>query len=110
MSLVNVASLDFSEIKESIKSYLRADGNFTDYKKEVLMNDEGVKVDENLQKECWYEVEKAVDACKEKASELWDQYYIEGIIEQVEKEIRQSIYIFKLIDEKIKKQFWCDFN
>ena len=31
MSLVNVASLDFSEIKESIKSYLRADGNFTDY-------------------------------------------------------------------------------
>lgn len=31
MSIVNVASLDFSEIKESIKSYLRADGNFTDY-------------------------------------------------------------------------------
>lgn len=31
MSLVNVASLDFAEIKESIKSYLRADGNFTDY-------------------------------------------------------------------------------
>jgi len=31
MSIVNVASLDFAEIKESIKSYLRADGNFTDY-------------------------------------------------------------------------------
>jgi hypothetical protein len=31
MSLVNVASLDFEEIKESIKSYLRADGKFTDY-------------------------------------------------------------------------------
>ena len=31
MSLVNVASLDFNEIKESIKSYLRADGKFTDY-------------------------------------------------------------------------------
>ena len=31
MSLVNVASLDFAEIKESIKSYLRADGSFTDY-------------------------------------------------------------------------------
>ena len=31
MSLVNVASLDFAEIKESIKSYLRAEGSFTDY-------------------------------------------------------------------------------
>jgi hypothetical protein len=31
MSLVNVASLDFNEIKESIKSFLRADGKFTDY-------------------------------------------------------------------------------
>tara|TARA_Y100000589_G_scaffold29246_1_gene24355 strand:+ start:4198 stop:6105 length:1908 start_codon:yes stop_codon:yes gene_type:complete len=31
MSLVNVSSLDFDEIKESIKSYLRADGSFTDY-------------------------------------------------------------------------------
>ena len=31
MSLVNVASLDFNEIKASIKSYLRADGKFTDY-------------------------------------------------------------------------------
>lgn len=31
MSLVNVSSLDFEEIKESIKSYLRADGTFTDY-------------------------------------------------------------------------------
>lgn len=31
MSIVNVASLDFAEIKESIKSYLRADGSFTDY-------------------------------------------------------------------------------
>ena len=31
MSLVNVSSLDFAEIKESIKSYLRADGTFTDY-------------------------------------------------------------------------------
>ena len=31
MSIVNVSSLDFEEIKESIKSYLRADGNFTDY-------------------------------------------------------------------------------
>ena len=31
-------------------------------------------------------------------------------LEQVEKEIRQSIYIFKLIDEKINKQFWCYFN
>lgn len=31
MSIVNVSSLDFAEIKESIKSYLRADGRFTDY-------------------------------------------------------------------------------
>lgn len=31
MSLVNVSSLDFDEIKESIKSYLRSDGTFTDY-------------------------------------------------------------------------------
>lgn len=31
MSIVNVSSLDFEEIKESIKSYLRADGSFTDY-------------------------------------------------------------------------------
>lgn len=31
MSLVNVSSLDFNDIKESIKSFLRADGRFTDY-------------------------------------------------------------------------------
>lgn len=31
MSLVNVASLDFNDIRESIKSFLRADGRFTDY-------------------------------------------------------------------------------
>ena len=31
MTLVNVSSLDFNELKESIKSYLRADGRFTDY-------------------------------------------------------------------------------
>lgn len=31
MSLVNISSLDFAEIKESIKSHLRADGKFTDY-------------------------------------------------------------------------------
>ena len=31
MSLVNVSSLDFNDIRESIKSFLRADGRFTDY-------------------------------------------------------------------------------
>ena len=31
MSLVNVSSLDFNDIRESIKSYLRSDGRFTDF-------------------------------------------------------------------------------
>jgi len=31
MSLVNVSSLDFNDIRESIKSFLRSDGRFTDY-------------------------------------------------------------------------------
>jgi hypothetical protein len=31
MSIVNVADLDFTNIKESIKAYLKADGSFTDY-------------------------------------------------------------------------------
>ena len=31
MPLVNVASLDFNDIRESIKSFLRSDGRFTDY-------------------------------------------------------------------------------
>ena len=31
MTLVNVSALDFNDIRESIKSFLRADGRFTDY-------------------------------------------------------------------------------
>jgi len=31
MPLVNVSSLDFNDIRESIKSFLRSDGRFTDY-------------------------------------------------------------------------------
>lgn len=31
MSLVNVSALDFNDIRESIKSFLRADGRYTDY-------------------------------------------------------------------------------
>lgn len=31
MAIVNLTSLDFNQIKESIKSYLRANSNFTDY-------------------------------------------------------------------------------
>lgn len=31
MSIVNVSSLDFNDIRESIKSFLRADGRYTDY-------------------------------------------------------------------------------
>lgn len=31
MSIVNVSALDFNDIRESIKSFLRADGRYTDY-------------------------------------------------------------------------------
>ena len=31
MPLVNFSNVDFDEIKESIKDYLRANSNFTDY-------------------------------------------------------------------------------